>query len=132
AAQAAQSSTATAAAGTIDGSLLQKTLEEIAHHLHTGFPGLPHARLTQYYSSFVGLIIAMHDGLRVCPYTVKKTILAVYLVLKSLVEPGNVKEKERLLLKSINAALHSLELSKLCSKAQIASIFEAYNQPGAL
>ena len=110
----------------IETNLLHKAMEEISSHLRLQFPAGNKTRIHQYYIKFVDPVIAMHDGLWFCSYPVKKVFLAVYFILKSILEQNHLKEKESHLTTAISYSIDSIELSKLYSEEKLISILADY------
>lgn len=82
--------------------------------------------LHQYHDSFVGPVIAMHDGDWPATYPVKKIFLAVYNIIKSTLEQNNVGNTKSLLSLSINQSLDCLDISGAHSKLDIIEFLAAY------
>ena len=110
----------------IENDLLQRTLEAMFLHVQLPFPKGDSIKIHQYHQRFIGLILALKDGKWVCSYPVKKIFLSVYFILVSIVEQHNPNTNEHFISEAINAALECMELSKLYTPEEIASVLEAY------
>jgi len=82
--------------------------------------------LHQYHDSFVGPVIAMHDGDWPAAYPVKKIFLAVYNITKSALEQNNAGNTKNLLSLSINQSLDCLDISGVYSKLEIVEFLAAH------
>jgi hypothetical protein len=112
---------------TIDHNLLFNVLQDIQtvyYSQETNRIKLLH----QYYDSFLGPVIAMHDGDWPANYPVKKIFLAVYNIVKSTLEQSNPGNTKSLLSVSINQSLDCLDISGVYSKPEILEFLAAYKK----
>lgn len=68
---------------------MQKSIEEIKRIINTALADCENKNIKQLYNDFVYPVIALQDGVWITAYHVKKIFLAVYYILKSLVEKDN-------------------------------------------
>ena len=112
---------------TIDHNLLFNVLQDIQtvyYSQETNRIKLLH----QYYDSFLGPVIAMHDGDWPANYPVKKIFLAVYNIVKSTLEQSNTGNTKSLLAVSINQSLDCLDISGVYSTPEILEFLAAYKK----
>jgi len=112
----------------IEMDMLKKALYEINHHAQDHFPGSDSdiTKINEYYKLFIGPVLALKDGIWVCAYPVKKLVLSVYYILLGIVEQHNTTAHENYFAEAINAALECIELSRLYTPEEMASILAAY------
>ena len=110
----------------IERSLLHSTLEEVNNHSRLHYPVGDNSRIHQCYIKFVDPVIAMQDGFWVCSYPVKKIFLAVYFILKSILEQGNTTHNESHLITAISYAIDAIEMSKLYSEEDLVLFIAEY------
>ena len=109
----------------LDQQLLVNVLQDIQQLYHCEDVN-KRKLLHQYYDSFVGPVIAMHDGDWPAPYPVKKLFLAVYNIIKSALEKNNQGTSKSLLAVAINQSLDCLDISGIHSKQDILEFLTAY------
>jgi len=110
----------------IDNRLLQSAIEEIQLHSLLQFPAIDDKEINHYYNSFVNPVIALQDGAWSAPYPVKKIFLAVYNILKSVLEQNSVPGFKSYLATAINQLIDCMEVSKLYSRNEIAVFLESF------
>jgi hypothetical protein len=110
----------------IDSRILQIALEEITIHSRLHFPGKDNKRIKECYLGFVSPVVAIQDVDWIPPYPVKKIFLAVYYMLKGLVEQNNLPGLNNSLATSITQALDCLDIAKLCSREEITAFLEVF------
>ncbi len=118
----------------IEKDILQNVLQDV-QALHYSDASNKSLLLHQYYDTFVGPVIAMHDGDWRATYPVKKIFQAVYNLLKSTLEEGNIGNSKNLLSVAINQLLDCLDIAGAQSKAEIMDFLAAYKtkmQAGAM
>lgn len=111
---------------TIESDLLQGTLEYLFVHVQQHFPKEDLVKIHQYHNRFIGPVLALKDGTWVCNYPVKKIFLSVYFILMSVVEQHDANSSKNSVSEAITAALECLELSKLHTPEEIASLLEVH------
>ncbi|MCY7293217.1 MAG: hypothetical protein LH615_13650, partial [Ferruginibacter sp.] len=116
----------TAPASKIDYLLLQKTIDEITLQSQMLLPACDNKKINQYYYLFIGPVIALQDGNWAPPYQVKTIFLAVYNVLKSIVEQNTPASLESGLAISINQSLDCMDISKLYNREEITAFLKVY------
>ena len=109
----------------IDRQLLFDALRDVQQLYDSGAPN-GNKLLHQYYDSFIGPLIAMQDGNWPATYQVKKVFLAVYNILKGILDQDNISALKNLLALSIGQSLDCLDISKLYSREEIESFLEVY------
>lgn len=110
----------------IEIRLLQKAIDEIILQSQMLLPACDNKKINQYYYHFVGPVIALQDGNWTPPYQIKKIFLAVYNVLKSIVEQNNPASLENGLAISINQSLDCMDISKLYNREEITAFLKVY------
>ncbi|MEJ7586790.1 MAG: hypothetical protein WKI04_04435 [Ferruginibacter sp.] len=114
----------------IDNNLLRMAIIEITLHSREHFPPGDNKTINQCYNDFVEHIVAVHDGVWIPPYPVKKIFLAVYYMLKSIVEQRNIPVTENYLATSINQSLDCMDMTRLYNSEEIADFLELYKNKG--
>jgi len=110
----------------IDSQLLQAAIEEMQLHSRLQYPASDHKKINQCYYNFVSPVLALQDGAWSAPYPVKKIFLAVYNILKSILEQNSLPGFENYLTTAINQSIDCMEVSKLYSRNEIAGFLESY------
>jgi len=110
----------------INSQLLQTSIEEIIAGSFIHFPNKDSKKIKQCYDDFIGPLIAMQDGNWHATYPVKKVFLAVYNILKGILDQDNIPALKSLLALSINQSLDCLDVSKLYSREEIENFLEVY------
>ncbi len=119
----------TSATGTvnkIDHKILQTAIDEIIQSSQFQFPDKDNKRINNCYNSFISTVLAMQDGVWQPPYPVKKIFMAVYSILKSIVEQNNYSDTATILSVAINQALDCIDITKLYIRMEIDSFLEEY------
>jgi len=101
----------------INQNLQSKALQE-AYRPHHG-TGISNQELEKCYAEFVGPVLALQEGNWLTNYLVKKTFLAVYHILKALLEKENSAGTKDLLTTSVNESLDCLDMAKLYSRQEV-------------
>ena len=110
----------------INSLLLQTSIEEIIAGSLIHFPNKDSKKIKQCNDDFIGPLIAMQDGNWHATYPVKKVFLAVYNILKGILDQDNIPALKSLLALSINQSLDCLDVSKLYSREEIEIFLELY------
>ena len=110
----------------IDSNLPRIAIIEITQHSRQHFPVGDNKIINLCYNDFIEHVVALHDGVWITPYPVKKIFLAVYYMLKSIVEQSNIPVTENYLATSINQSLDCMEMTKLYSREEIADFLAVY------
>ncbi len=110
----------------IDAQLLKTAIEEMQLHSRLQYPASDHKKINQCYNNFVSPVLALQDGAWSAPYPVKKVFLAVYNILKSILEKNSVPGFQNYLAAAINQSIDCLEVSKSYSLSEIAVFLESY------
>lgn len=110
----------------INSHLLQTSIEEIIAGSLVHFPNKDSKKIKQCNDDFIGPLIAMQDGNWHATYPVKKVFLAVYNILKGILDQDNIPALKSLLALSINQSLDCLDVSKLYSREEIENFLEVY------
>ena len=110
----------------IASQLLQTSIEEMMAGSLIYFPNKDNKKIKQCYDDFIGPLIAMQDGNWHATYPVKKVFLAVYNILKGILDQDNISALKNLLALSIGQSLDCLDISKLYSREEIESFLEVY------
>ena len=110
----------------VDSSLLRIAITEFTLHSGQHFPAGDNKIINLCYNDFIEHVVALHDGVWITPYPVKKIFLAVYYMLKSIVEQSNIPVTENYLATSINQSLDCMEMTKLYSREEIAHFLAIY------
>ena len=110
----------------INSLLLQTSIEEIIAGSLIHFPNKDSKKIKQCNDDFIGPLIAMQDGNWHATYPVKKVFLAVYNILKGILDQDNIPALKSLLALSINQSLDCLDVSKLYSREEIENFLELY------
>ena len=105
----------------IDKKLLQISFDEITASSLLSLPDCNNKIIYQCYFNFVGPVIALQDGTWLPPYPVKKLFLAVYNILKCIIEQKSSSGTAHLLAIAINQALDCMYMSRLYSSEEIVS-----------
>ena len=106
-----------------DSFLLPTIIDAITIESHISFP-VSDKRINQYYSVFIGPVIAIQDGIWTPPYPVKKIFLGVYNILKSIEEQRDYISENIYLDTAITQFLDCLDLSKFLSNRETAILLE--------
>lgn len=112
----------------IDSRLLQTAIAAMQRHSPMQFPAFDDEEINQYYNSFVNPVIALQDGAWSAPYPVKKVFLAVYNILKSILEQNSVPGFETYLSTAINQSIDCMEVSKLFSRNEILVLLDPFKK----
>jgi hypothetical protein len=110
----------------INSKILHSAIEEITSLSQTQFPTKDNEKVKQYYGSFVNIVLAMQDAVWLPPYPVKKIFLAVYNILKSIVEQANFASATTFLCLAINHALDCIDITKIYSRLETDEFLEGY------
>jgi hypothetical protein len=119
-------SSTTSAVNKIDHKILHKAIEEIKQASQFQFPDKSNKKINNGYSDFVYAVIAMQDGFWLPSYPAKKIFMAVYNILKSIVEQNNASGIATNLSVAINLALDCIDITKLYTHQEIDSFFAIY------
>ena len=119
-------SSATGPANKIDNKILHIAIDEIIQSSQLQFPDKHNKKLNHYYDNFISSVLAMQDGFWLPPYPVRKIFLAVYSILKSIVEQNNYSDTVTILSGAINQALDCMDITKLYTRKEIDSFLEIY------
>jgi hypothetical protein len=103
----------------IDGRMLKAALDEMNAASKKSMPPADHKGLTQCYINFIGPVVALQDANWLPPYPVKKIFLAVYYMLKQVIEKNNTTVPKNLLSLSINQSIDCMDMSRLYTKEEI-------------
>ena len=117
---------ATEPAGKIDSNILQTALDAVLSSAQLQFPAGDNKHINKCYFNFVEPVIAIHDGNWLPSYPVKKIFLAVYCILKSIVEQNNYPGSNNVLSEAISQALDCIDITKLYTRQQIDDLLESY------
>ena len=117
---------ATEPAGKIDSNILQTALDAVLSSAQLQFPAGDNKHINKCYFNFVGPVIAIHDGNWLPSYPVKKIFLAVYCILKSIVEQNNYPGSNNVLSEAISQALDCIDITKLYTRQQIDDLLKSY------
>ena len=112
----------------IDNNLLQSTIDEIAGHSTQGLPAINNKIIYQCYFNFVGPVLAIQDGTWLPSYVVKKEFLAVYNMVKAIMEQNNPLNLKAFLTTSISHALDVMDIAKLYSEEEIIQFVEPFKK----
>jgi hypothetical protein len=110
----------------INSKILHSAIEEITSWSQTQFPTNDNEKMKQYYGSFVNIVLAIQDAVWLPPYPVKKIFLAVYNILKSIVEQANYASATAFLCIAINHALDCIDITKIYSRLETDEFLEGY------
>ena len=110
----------------INSQLLQTSIEEIMAGSLIHFPNKDSKKIKQCYDDFIGPLVAMQDGNWHATYPVKKIFLAVYNILKGILDQENIPVFKSLLALSIGQSLDCLDISKLYSREEIENFLEVF------
>lgn len=110
----------------INHNILHTTLEVISGASRSQFPAANNKKINDCHSSFVDAVLALQDGVWLPAYPVKKIFLAVYSILKSIVEQSNNSGTAIILSAAINQALDCIDITKLHSREKIDSFLNLY------
>lgn len=110
----------------IDNKILGTAIDEIVLSSQFQFPDKDNKKIINCYSHFVSGVLAMQDGIWSPSYPVKKIFLAVYSILKSIVEQNNYCGTATILSAAINQALDCIDIAKLYTHHEIDCFLEVY------
>ena len=117
---------ATGRVNKIDHKILQTAINEITQSSQFKFPDKDNKRINNCHDNFISTVLAMQDGVWLPPYPVKKIFMAVYSILKSIVEQNNSSGTITILSVAINQALDCIDITKHYSRTEIDSFLENY------
>ncbi|MEO6229903.1 MAG: hypothetical protein ABJB11_12120 [Ferruginibacter sp.] len=110
----------------IEPYLLQAAIESINMGSRQDLPGAENRAIKKCYAAFIGPVVALQDGTWFPPYPAKKAFLAVYNIVKCVVEPNESTDASHCLVTSITLSLDCMDMNKLYSKEEIRQLLNEY------
>ncbi len=124
--EVAYQNSATGKLNKIDNKILQTAMEEIMLFAKSQFPNNDNKKISHCYSNFISIVLALQDAVWQPPYAVKKIFMAVYNILKSIVEQNDNANTNPFLSQAISQALDCIDITKSYSRLEIDEFLEGY------
>ncbi len=110
----------------IDNKILRLAIEEIMLYAKSQFPDKDNKKINHCYSNFISIVLAIQDAVWQPPYTIKKIFMAVYNILKSIIEQNDSATTNSFLSQAISQALDCIDITKSYSRLEVDEFLEGY------